>query len=103
MCRWDVIADKGTLDAIGLMEGAQEARAAYKQAVLRLLRPKGLLVITSCNSTKDELVAELTGPKACPPGARLEYVDHVRTHPVFKFGGTEGTRVCTVAFRKVNS
>ncbi len=36
----------------------------------------------------------------CVPGAQWAYVDHVRTYPVLRFGGREGTRVCTVAFRR---
>lgn len=35
-----------------------------------------------------------------PAGVQWEYMDHVRTYPVFRFGGVEGTRVCTVAFRR---
>ena len=30
----------------------------------------------------------------------FELVDWVRTYPTFRFGGIEGTRVCTVAFRR---
>ena len=33
----------------------------------------------------------------CPP--RWVYVDHVRTYRVYSFGGFEGSRVCTVAFK----
>ena len=104
--RWDLLTDKGTLDAIGLMANAKQARAVYKHAVIGLLKVGGVIVVTSCNASKDELVAEL----ACePPGAispthenigALEYIDHVRTYPVLKYGGKEGTRVCTVAFRR---
>ena len=36
----------------------------------------------------------------CEPGTQWAYVDHVRTYPVLRFGGREGTRVCTVAFRR---
>ncbi|KAK9798965.1 hypothetical protein WJX73_001319 [Symbiochloris irregularis] len=53
---WDMILDKGTLDAIGLRSDAD------------------------CT--------------------QFEYVDYVRTYPVFQFGGQEGSRVCTVAFKK---
>ena len=30
----------------------------------------------------------------------FQVVDWVRTYPTFRFGGVEGTRVCTVAFRR---
>ena len=69
-------------------------------------------VITSCNSTQQELMQEFTqqseGQTSNNEDTRaiqtskaiFEYVDHVRTYPKFKFGGVEGTRVCTIAFRK---
>ena len=78
----------------------------------------GLQVITSCNSTKDELIADIAGPNmkadvlskglkatsdsvlGSPPTSVFEYVDHLRTYPTYKFGGAEGTRVCTVAFKR---
>lgn len=183
--RYAVVTDKGTLDAVGLSEGHVVNRCLYRQAVWRLLQPGGLLVITSCNSTKDELVAEfcsqddqnpvtnvthhsataLTNPceteaptllvettdidpevtdgsasdafehsgpdhSALSNGSGVssragassgngrsraagdaggdkgvlrawKYLDHVRTYPVFRFGGQEGSRVATVAFRRL--
>ena len=69
-------------------------------------------VITSCNSTQQELMQEFTQQSEGQTSnnedtgatktskAIFDYVDHVRTYPKFKFGGVEGTRVCTVAFRK---
>lgn len=106
--------DKGTFDAIGLQANAEEKRRQYVDTVLRVLAPGGLLVITSCNSTRDEITEEFLaargGGDAAGSGgggggsstsSRLEVVDWVRTYPVFKFMGVEGTRVCTVGFRKV--
>ena len=115
-----MIVDKGTLDAIGLRPNAQDARRQYRRAVATLLQPGGLLVITSCNSSKDELVCEFTGMttagSACPTPDRstngrsnqqkgfeahtFGYLDHVRTYPAFKFGGQSGSTVCTVAFQR---
>lgn len=108
----------------------------------RLLAPGGLLVITSCNRTKDELIAMITRPLGqgaegpSEPSAAsgknsqaeegmsgggtssndassmaggdvpreskgaFEAVDFMRSYPKFRFGGAEGTTVCTVAFRK---
>ena len=122
---YDLLIDKGTLDAVGLRADGASARACYRQAAHRLLAPRGLLVVTSCNSTLAELVAEFCGVDACGALARgacagtggtvpcarksagessakahWEYVDHVRTYPVFRFGGVEGSRVCTAAFRR---
>lgn len=74
-------------------------------------------VITSCNTTREELIAEITGPLEVHqlangkghsqlsrnhPSALFEYFDHVRTYPTFRFGGVVGSRVCTVAFRRKN-
>ena len=135
--RFDLITDKGTFDAVGLAEGAPAKQRAYVRAAASLLDPPaGLLVVTSCNSTREELVrhfcaggsssssgheAEGHGRGASEGGERgaadavralgqggegvaravFEYVDHVRTYPTFRFGGREGSRVCTVAFRRV--
>eukprot|EP00884_Botryococcus_braunii_P019752 jgi/Botrbrau1/6460/Bobra.0034s0035.1 len=128
--RFQVVTDKGTLDAIGLSEGHVIKRGLYRQAVWRLLQPQGLFVITSCNSTREELIAEFCAEeeeeeedgvgegsegtegewgvglgRPCGCGGRgrraWEYVDHVRTYPVFRFAGVEGSRVATVAFRRV--
>lgn len=112
--RFDLIVDKGTLDAIGLRRDAAAARSQYYTAVATLLQPGGLLVITSCNSSKEELLCEFTGMTAegasCPATATqpakentpcFSYLDHVRTYPTFKYGGREGTHVCTVAFARV--
>ncbi|CAL8468136.1 g7675 [Coccomyxa elongata] len=128
--RFDVITDKGTYDAVGLSQGAAANRQLYISAVRSLLKPEGLLVITSCNTTREELMEDFCGgeesgegcecagkgeDEAGPDQAHMhsgvaaagrgamrvfEYVDHVRTYPVFRFGGVEGSKVCTVAFRR---
>lgn len=72
-------------------------------------------VITSCNSTQQELTDEfcvqterqlsaapLAVSKCTAAASGFEMVDYVRTYPTFKFGGVDGTKVCTVAFKKVN-
>ncbi len=130
-----MVTDKGTFDAVGLSQDAAANRKFYITAVSLLLKPGGLLVITSCNTTREELTAEFCCRRGCTPrnvdaqnsgvasdhregrslngveglsesgasagGGRFEYVDHVRTYPVFRFGGIEGSRVCTVAFRRI--
>ena len=83
-----------------------------------LLLAWGLQVITSCNSTKDELIADIAGPsvkldvlsrglkgtsdsvQGSPPTSVFEFIDYLRTYPTYRFGGAEGTRVCTVAFKR---
>ncbi|KAG4937699.1 hypothetical protein JHK85_052618 [Glycine max] len=109
-----LVMDKGTLDAIGLHPDGPVKRMMYWDSVSKLVAPGGILVVTSCNSTKDELVQEvesfnqrkiataqeleaLKGEEPCrePP---FQYVSHVRTYPTFMFGGSVGSRVATVAF-----
>ena len=166
ICRYNVITDKGTYDAIGLSEGRPAQQQQYVKSVHSLLQPGGLLIITSCNNTLQELIKafasdghplgdtekQLNGSSKAPaegryadsqaqgsstasnapgpapdtlassnghqehlkaaaseaqPGAkssheclaRWAYVDHVRTYKVYSFGGFEGSRVCTVAFK----
>lgn len=121
-----LVMDKGTLDAIGLHPDGPAHRLTYWKEVTRVLEPGGVLVVTSCNSTKNELVEEVnmfnesfranglcvTEHKeptsqnwenfSIGDGPVLKYIDHVRTYPTYRFGGVEGSRVCTVAFlRKV--
>ena len=103
-CRFDLITDKGTFDAVGLSDGAAASRRLYAGAAARLLKPGGLLVITSCNSTMQELCGHMwgsTGHADDPQAQAFKYVDHVRTYPTFRFGGCEGSRVCTVAFQRL--
>lgn len=112
---YDLITDKGTFDAVKLHPEGRNHKKIYRKTVERLLASGGLLVITSCNNTHDELVSDMTGPcdrvelngraglgkpDVIPQQSVLEYVDHVRTYPTFRFAGVEGSRVCTVAFRK---
>ena len=93
----DLVVDKGTLDAVGLSAAGEAGKARYAETLARLLPVGGLLVVTSCNSTAEELSAEL---QAAAGGAAFEEVDRVRDYPVFRFGGVEGARVATVAFRR---
>lgn len=86
----------------------------YTNSTSRILvsnSASAMQVITSCNSTQQELMQEFTQQEGQTSNnedtgatntskAIFEYVDHVRTYPKFKFGGVEGTRVCTIAFRK---
>lgn len=91
----DLLVDKGTLDAVGLSAGGAGARRRYAWAAARLLSPRGLLVLTSCNSTADELADEF-----CCAEAGWAEVGRVRTYPTFSFGGRTGARVATLALRR---
>lgn len=54
----DVVLDKGTYDAIGLSKNGVEDRQTYINKIHSILRPSGLLVITSCNYTEPELISQ---------------------------------------------
>ncbi|KAK6125425.1 hypothetical protein DH2020_040852 [Rehmannia glutinosa] len=112
--KFQLVTDKGTLDAIGLHPDGPLKRIMYWDSISELVASGGILVITSCNSTKDELVQEVeafnqrriaasqTPHSAADQDASrdntFQYIDHIRTYPTFMFGGSVGSRVATVAF-----
>ncbi|KAI8534516.1 hypothetical protein RHMOL_Rhmol10G0096000 [Rhododendron molle] len=114
--KYQLVMDKGTLDAIGLHPDGPIKRIMYWDSVSRLVLPGGILVITSCNSTKDELVLEVdnfnqrsigtsqepgtVGDQEVGRDPPFRYLDHVRSYPTFMFGGSIGSRVATVAFQR---
>ncbi|TYI72828.1 hypothetical protein E1A91_D07G086400v1 [Gossypium mustelinum] len=114
--QFQLVMDKGTIDAIGLHPDGPIKRMMYWDSVSKLVAPGGVLVITSCNHTKDELVQEVENfnhrnagmlrqdpntikdretHRDCPP---YQYLNHVQTYPTFMFGGSLGAHVATVAF-----
>ncbi|KAF5287053.1 hypothetical protein FQR65_LT12354 [Abscondita terminalis] len=78
----DVVLDKGTYDAISMTTTARENREAYINNVHECLNANGLLVITSCNWTKEELINHFC--------TRFDLYDVILT-PQFKFGGNVGS------------
>ncbi|KAL7602914.1 hypothetical protein Lser_V15G15038 [Lactuca serriola] len=108
--KFDLVMDKGTLDAIGLHQDGPIKRIMYWESMSRLVAPGGLLVITSSNNTKEELVQEVENfnqrkigemeeeEEEEGKGGLLWYLDHIRSYPTFMFGGSVGSRVATVAF-----
>ncbi|KAK1301448.1 hypothetical protein QJS10_CPB12g00309 [Acorus calamus] len=97
-----LVIDKGTFDAIGLHPDGSIRRLMYWDSVSKLVVPGGILVVTSCNNTKDELVQEVDNYNQRRQDSGVEpvfrYLDHIRTYPTIMFAGTEGSRVSTVAF-----
>lgn len=93
---FDVVLDKGTFDAVSLCDEVDERGRrvceGYAARVERLVRKGGLVVVTSCNWTEEELVGwfEGGGLERC---GRVEY-------PVFRFGGRQGQSVVSVVFRR---
>lgn len=105
--RYDVIIDKGTLDAICLgipRDDAEISRTMqiknltikYATAIATLLASRdAFLLITSCNWTADEL-QELFYPFLVPAEPEL-YIPFA--HPSFSFGGQQGHTVTSLIFR----
>ncbi|KAK6145320.1 hypothetical protein DH2020_022140 [Rehmannia glutinosa] len=112
--KFELVTDKGTRDAIGLHPDGPLKRIMYWDSISELVASGGILVITSCNSTKEELVQEVeafnqkriaasqtphsTADQDANRDNTFQYIDHIRTYPTFMFGGFVGSRVATVAF-----
>ncbi|KAK8199190.1 methyltransferase domain-containing protein [Phyllosticta capitalensis] len=95
---FDVVLDKGTFDAISL-SGETDAQGrrvceGYRERVEPLVKRGGVLLITSCNWTADELKGWFE-----VEGGELVYEDAIR-YPSFTFGGKTGQQVCSLAFRR---
>lgn len=101
---WDVVHDKGTFDAISLSDEAdargRRVSEGYKARVIRLVRPGGLFLVTSCNWTEAELEgwfgegsADVEGGGSFVRVGRVEY-------PSFSFGGVKGQTISTLCFQK---
>lgn len=96
---FDVVLDKGTFDAVSLCneldEQGRRVCEGYAARVERLVRKGGLVVVTSCNWTEEELVGwfEGGGEAGLERWGRVEY-------PVFRFGGRQGQSVVSVVFRR---
>ncbi|KIY67270.1 S-adenosyl-L-methionine-dependent methyltransferase [Cylindrobasidium torrendii FP15055 ss-10] len=94
---WDVLMDKGTYDAIALGEKDAEGRSPawlYPRRAARLLKEDGLFLITSCNFTEDELKTSFV-----TADTGFEYHSRIQ-HRTFSFGGSSGSVVSSVAFKK---
>ena len=89
--KYDIVVDKGTFDAISLAEKAVADKRVYVANIARLLTSGGLLLITSCNWTEEELVCQL--------GDSFTHKETIPT-PQFSFGGKTGNTVTSCVFRK---
>ena len=94
---FDVVLDKGTFDAISLSDekDAQGRRICegYRERVEGLVRDGGILLVTSCNWTEQELKGWFESDRGFEARGRIEY-------PSFSFGGQTGQSVCSVCFRR---
>ncbi|KAL2024655.1 hypothetical protein VTK56DRAFT_6856 [Thermocarpiscus australiensis] len=100
---WDVVLDKGTFDAVSL-SGERDAQGrriceGYGGRVLRLLRPGGIFLVTSCNWTEKEL-REWFEVRTEAAEARLRLAGRIE-YPSFSFGGVKGQTISTLCFEKV--
>ncbi|KAH3679183.1 hypothetical protein WICMUC_001194 [Wickerhamomyces mucosus] len=91
---FDIVLDKGTLDAIALsglkfVEGT--AVELYSSKIIKLLEKDSILLITSCNFTEEELIKFITRQEGLKVWKKIEY-------PVFEFGGVKGQTICSIAF-----
>lgn len=94
---FDVVLDKGTFDAISLMNSQSQHQhpcEVYREKVAPLVRPDGFLVVTSCNWTRDELKSWLA-----PSESEMVSFDEA-TYPSFTFGGRTGQSIVTLVFRR---
>ncbi|KZF22193.1 S-adenosyl-L-methionine-dependent methyltransferase [Xylona heveae TC161] len=93
---FDVVLDKGTFDAISLSEevdgSGKRIFEGYKGKVERLVKPGGILFITSCNWTEPELCRWFEG-------GELEFDGKVN-YPSFTFGGHKGQTISSICFRR---
>ncbi|QLQ80592.1 hypothetical protein HG537_0D05930 [Torulaspora globosa] len=93
---FDLVLDKGTLDAIALCEktlpDGRRMVDGYSKVVEKLLDQGGIFLITSCNFTEDELIS-IVETNRLKVWKTIEY-------PVYEFGGVKGTTICSVAFIK---
>ncbi|KAM9324151.1 EEF1A lysine methyltransferase 2 [Gastrophryne carolinensis] len=88
----DICVDKGTFDAVSLdPDNAEERRSQYVQSLCRILKPRGLFIITSCNWTREELLTQF--------GKEFEVKDELPT-PTFSFGGQKGHSVTALVFQR---
>lgn len=88
---FDVVLDKGTYDAISLSSDAKENRNIYIEAIYKSMKCNGLLILTSCNWTKEELDTHLE--------KKFECYSIIPT-PQFKFAGKVGSVVSCVIYKK---
>lgn len=85
-----IVHDKGTFDAIALMENATKHKRTYVKNLSELVEQ--LFIITSCNFTEDELVDSFS-----------EYFVkfEIIPSPSFQFGGKKGNKTTSICFKKI--
>lgn len=94
---FDVVLDKGTFDAVSLsaeVDGqGKRACEGYRARVEGMVKRGGILLVTSCNWTEEEL-------KEWFGGGELLYEGQVE-YPRFRFGGGTGQSISSLCFRRI--
>lgn len=91
--KFDVVHDKGTYDAVSIHpDNPGEKRITYIDHLHKITAENGLLILTSCNWTEDELCTSLA--------AKFIKQALIPT-PTFRFGGKEGSVVTQIVFKKI--
>ncbi|KAF2455756.1 hypothetical protein BDY21DRAFT_288602 [Lineolata rhizophorae] len=106
---FDVVLDKGTFDAISLSDdvvpgtGGRRACEVYREKVVPLVKAGGgLLLVTSCNWTEEELRGWIEGAGEGGESGGFVFEDRIE-YPRFRYGGKEGQSVVSVCFRRTGS
>ncbi|XP_057375140.1 EEF1A lysine methyltransferase 2-like [Daphnia carinata] len=90
--KYNLLLDKGTFDAISLMEDFGSAVCErYLKATSSMLKEDGLFLMATCNWTIDEIVQHM---------ATYYSRTEVIPTPSMQFGGQQGNKVSVVVFRK---
>ncbi|KAK6464013.1 methyltransferase domain-containing protein [Scheffersomyces coipomensis] len=95
--KYDILLDKGTLDAIALNQDPIEEHdgkigmEVYASQVSKFMHKDSILLITSCNFTETELVRIFNENSDLIVWDKINY-------PSFQFGGVKGSTVCSIAF-----
>ena len=105
---FDIVLDKGTFDAISL-SGETDTHGrriceSYASKVAKLIARDGMLLVTSCNWTEEELKGWFSGNRRAYDDEEgetdeLEAVGRIK-YGSFRFGGKEGQTISSVLFRR---
>lgn len=87
---FQIVNDKGTYDAIALMENAGEHRRTYLKNVAKLV--EDYFIITSCNFTEEELIESFK---------EVFIKFQLIPSPSFQFGGKKGNKTTSLCFKKI--
>lgn len=98
--KFDFIVDKGTFDAICLLNGdsIDQVREKYERSVLALSRSGTILIIASCNHSEDELMSVFKQTSGIEDHLYSRLLHRIET-PKIKFGGQEGSQVTCLVIK----